>query len=301
MKRNNINRFLKLGFLSLLVAAIGSSCVKSREGRTDFENLQPTVLISDGGLSNLTAAALLFPPTDDEDTTYFHVNYASTSTAPTDEVITLSVDQDALAAYNALGGSQYEIFPDSIYSFTSTTVTVPKGANFTDGIPLILFPSKINLLKSYMLPISIKVAPAGSTISTNFKTIYYHLIGNPIAGIYNWDWTRWNNTTPTGPTSGGTTGGVAVFAPLDETTVTVPSGYYIGPRYIITFTNTAGVLSDFNVTFNSDDLDAMASGGVTITAGPAFTTEDPITGVYQIEYQALTGSGPRYVIDKYYK
>jgi hypothetical protein len=110
MKRNIINRFLKLGLLSLLVAVFGSSCVKSREGRTDFENLQPTVLISDGGLSNLTASALLFPPTDDADTTYFHVNYASTSTAPTDETVTLAVDLDALAAYNALGGSQYELY-----------------------------------------------------------------------------------------------------------------------------------------------------------------------------------------------
>ena len=42
-------------------------------------------------------------------------------------------------------------------------------------------------MKNYMLPISITTAPAGSTISTNFKTIYYHLIGNPIAGLYNWE------------------------------------------------------------------------------------------------------------------
>jgi Domain of unknown function (DUF1735) len=303
MKRNNINRFLKLGFVSLLVAGLGSSCVKSREGRTDFDNLQPTVLISDGGLSNLTSAAILFPPTDDVDTAFFHVNYAATSTAPADETVTLAVDQDALNAYNAQGGSQYEIFPDSIYSFTATSVTIPKGANYTGNIPLVMFPSKINLLKSYMLPISIKTASSGSTISSNFKTIYFHLIGNPIAGIYNWDWTRWNNTTPTGPTSGGSPyiGLSTVFAPLDETTVTVPSGYYIQPRYIITFTDSSGVLIDFGVTFNSDDIATMAGGGVTITAAPKFTILDPVNGIYQIEYQALTGSGPRYVIDKYYK
>jgi hypothetical protein len=88
---------------------------------------------------------------------------------------------------------------------------------------------------------------------------------------------------------------------LDETTVTVPSGYYIQPRYIITFADSAGVLVDFAVTFNSDDIDAMATGGVTITSAPKFTILDPSIGTYQIEYQANTGSGPRYVIDKYYK
>ena len=79
-----------------------------------------------------------------------------------DEVITIAIDDAALAAYNALGGTQYENFPDSIYSFTTTSVTIPKGANYSAGVPLIMFPSKINLLKNYMLPISITTAPAGS-------------------------------------------------------------------------------------------------------------------------------------------
>src|SRR3954464_8297540 len=124
MKRNYLIKISKLGLLSLVVAFIGQSCVKSVSGRTDFENLAPTVLIPEGGLQNFTTAALLFPPdpsVDDKlDTAYFHVNYAGTSTAPQDEVVTLAVDPDALAAYNAQGGDQYEAFPDSIFEFTST-------------------------------------------------------------------------------------------------------------------------------------------------------------------------------------
>jgi Domain of unknown function (DUF1735) len=301
MKKNIINKFFIPGILFLSVAMIGTSCVKSVSGRTDFENLGPTVDIPEGGISNFSIDAILFPPTDDVDTATFHVNYAATSTAPVDEVITIAIDDQALTDYNAQGGAQYEKFPDSIYSFTVTTVTVPKGANYSANIPLVMFPSKIDLLNNYMLPISITVAPAGSTISSNFKTIYWHLIGNPIAGIYNWDWTRWNNSTPTGPTSGGGTGLSAVLAPVDGTNVEVPSGYFTQPRYEIVFDNNGGVLTNFTVTFNDDDLAYMKANGVTIGSGPFITTADPITGVYQFWYTAVTSSGPRYVTDKYYK
>jgi hypothetical protein len=303
MKRNNINRIFKLGLFSLALAAIDWSCVKSREGRTDFENLTPTVLISEGGLQNFGIDAILFPPTDDVDTTFFHMNYAATDVAPSDQVVTIAIDDAAIDAYNAANGTDYAKFPDSIYSFTTTSVTIPKGANYSSGVPLIMFPSKINLLKDYMLPISITVAPAGTTISANHKTIYYHLIGNPIAGIYNWDWYRWNNTTPTGPNTGGTPalGGSAVLAPITGTQVEVASGYFIGPRYEITFTDSSGVLIDFAATFNSDDLATMKDVyGVTITSGPTFDSVNVAAGYYQIHYTAATPD-PRYVIDKFYK
>ncbi|HET7001739.1 MAG TPA: DUF1735 domain-containing protein, partial [Puia sp.] len=216
MKRNNLIAIFKLGLLAWLVVIVGSSCVKSVSGRTDFESLQPTVLISEGGLQNFGINAILFPPTDDADTTYFHLNYAATSVAPQDEVITIAIDPAAMDAYNAANGSDYTLFPDSIFSFTTTSVKIPKGNNYSAGVPLIMFPSKINLLKDYMLPISITAGPAGATVASNHKTIYYHLIGNPIAGLYNWDWYRWNGTLPVGPNTGGTPalGGSAVLAPI---------------------------------------------------------------------------------------
>src|SRR5450631_1864461 len=113
MKSINLVRFFKLGILSFAIALIGSSCVKSVDGRTDFSNLKPTVLIPEGGLANFGLDAILFPPTDDVDTAWFHANYAATDVAPVDEVITLAIDDAALAAYNALGGAQYAKFPDS--------------------------------------------------------------------------------------------------------------------------------------------------------------------------------------------
>ena len=302
MKRNNTNRIFVLGLLSMMVVFISTSCIKSVEGRTDFSNLSPTVLMSDGGLQNFGNNAILFPPTDNVDTTFFHLEYAATNVAAQDEVITIAIDDAALAAYNALGGAQYAKFPDSIYSFKTTSVTVKKGNNYSSLIPLVMFPSKVNLNQSYMLPISITTAPSGSTISSNFKTIYYHLIGNPIAGIYNWDWTRWNNATGTGaPTGSSFVGHSTVLAPVSETQVEVPSGYFTQPRYEISFTNTAGVLSNFKVALNAADVAAMSAAGVTVTSGPNILQIDPIAGIYKFQYAVFNGLASRYLIDKYYK
>ena len=297
MKRNNYNMFFKLGLLALVVAFISSSCVKSREGRTDFDNLTSNVLISDGGESNFAAATLLFPPIDTEDTAFFHVNYAATDVAPEDLTITLGVDLDALAAYNAKGGNQYEIFPDSIYSFTSTSVTIKKGANYTDAIPLVVFPDKINLLNNYMLPISIKSAPAGSAIASNFKTIYYHLIGNPIAGLYNRHWVRYNNAAGTGSPAGGSPTDVDVpIAGVNGTTAQAVSGS-AGITYVITFDQAGTVLSNFNVSFLAS---SVAASGVAITGGPTIITADPVAGVYEFNYtyDNLAG-GLRNITDTY--
>jgi hypothetical protein len=293
MKRNNLISIFKIGLLPMLVAVIGQSCVKSVSGRTDFESLAPTVLMSDGGMANFTANALLFPPTDPADTTYFHVEYAATSTAPQDEVVTIAIDQAALDAYNAQGGNQYAIFPDSIYSFTTTSVTIPKGNNFSAGIPLIVFPEKINLLDNYMLPISIKVAPKGSTISSNYTTIYYHLIGNPIAGLYSQEWIRYNKAVASGTPDFDQDLSPGVFAPLDGTTVSIASG--TGTVYVLTFTNTGGVLSNFQVSFDPSSLT-----GLTITGGPTIIKADPTTKTYEFNFTYNNASGlPRNITDKF--
>lgn len=167
-------RFFKLGILLFLTFSLFNSCVKSRDGRTDFSGLQPVVLIPEGGMGAFTSQALLFPVTDKVDTTFFYVNYAATNVAATDIIITLAIDQSAITSYNASNQTQYAIFPDSIFKFTAKEIKIKKGNNYSDLIPLVVFPLKIDSTKSYMLPISIKGVPSGSTISANFGTIFYH-------------------------------------------------------------------------------------------------------------------------------
>jgi len=183
----------RLAGLALLAVLLLNACVKNyRDGETKFDGLQPVVLIPEGGLAAFGSQALNFPPTDESDTFHFRVNYAATNVAPADQKITLAVDPTAITAYNATGGVQYQLFPDSIYSFTSTEVTVKAGQNYSDAIPVTVYPGKIDPTKNYMLPITIKTAPGNATISGNFGTLYLHLIGNPVAGVYNGTGKRYN-------------------------------------------------------------------------------------------------------------
>lgn len=302
MKRINNHKIFTMGAGLLATVILLNSCVKSRSGDTDFSGLKPVVLIPEGGLNAFGAAALTFPGTDPTDTAYFHVNYAATNVAPADETVTLAVDQAALQAYNSTSSIQYALFPDSIYSFKATSVTVKKGNNYSDNVPLVVFPDKIDPTQSYMLPISIKGGPTGSTISGNFGTIYYHVIGNPIAGTYNiWRWRRWNAADSSGTPNYDNQYGPTIFAPDDATTVEVGSGYYNGPRYVITFTNNGGVLSNFHVSLNPADLSTWPGVGISLTAGPTIMAADPVHGFYQFTYTVSSGGNPRTLIDTYSK
>jgi hypothetical protein len=302
-------KYIVLTILILAAALLFLSCVKNRSGETSFSGIQPVVQIPEGGMQNFGASALTFPGTDDADTALFRINYAATNVAAKDVTVTLSYDANALAVINSSldPSSQYAKFPDSTYSFGSPTspnvnVTVKAGQNYSAQVPFIVYPSKIDPTKSYMFPISI-TAGGGATISGDFGTIYYHVIGNPIAGSYKWDWTRWNNNDGSGsPTSSSFVGQPATFAPDNPHQVEVPSGYFMGARYVISFTNSGGVLSNFQVSLNPDDVkNQLTANGITVTEGPTILKADPVAHVYEFHYSVTTGTAYRYLIDKYYR
>jgi hypothetical protein len=296
MKRHNFNKFLAL-FGVLFVLSL-SSCVKNyRANETDLNDLKPTVNIVEGGLYQFSSQALLFPSTDLTDTATFHVNYAAVNVAPVDEVFAISIDPAALTTYNGTGGVQYEILPDSCFSFTTTSATVSKGQTYSNPILVIVYPSKIDPTKNYMLPITIKQAPAGVTISSNISTIYFHFIGNPIAGTYEQYWSRWNQADSAG--GSGTAAyylsdrGPVIFSPNSPTEISVTSAG-TGETDIIDFTNNAGVLSNFTVT-----IPALA--GVTI-GSPVMELADPIHGIYKVYFPYVNGSGAsRVIVNTYIK
>jgi Domain of unknown function (DUF1735) len=300
LKKAQMIRYTKINKLASLVAVSAmvfmSSCVKNAGYTTDFGGLKPIVQIVGSGLGKFTDAAINFPATDARDTLQFTVNFASVDLPSKDVTISLDYDDAALTTYNASSAIKYAKFPDSTYSYTTKSVTIKAGSNYSAPVNFIVFPNKIDPTQNYMFPISIKDAQ-GNTISGNFGTMYYHAIGNPIAGNYVWDFQRWNNPAGTGSLSGlSFTGGSAVFSPVTPTKVTVPSGYYIQPRYEITFTNTGGILTNFAVKLNDDDVAAMANNGVTVTNGPNILKADPINKIYKFQYTTVT----RYIIDTYH-
>jgi Domain of unknown function (DUF1735) len=294
MKRNKYNMIYKLGLLFSLITFAGSSCVKTDTAtNTDFSNLGPTIILPEGGLQNFSSQVILFPGVDSVDTAFFHINYASKQLAPSDQVVNFAYDPAALAAYNATITSAidtFAVFPDSTFKFTATSATVPKGSNYSPAIPFTLFPDKIDPTKNYMFPITITTIPTGPTLSSNFRTIYYHTIGNPIAGLYNSEWRRWNapNAPPGVPNFDVPS--TSTFSPDNATQIEVPSG--TGTVYVLTFDNNAGVLSNFQVSFL-----AGSTAGITITGGPTIITADPITGTYEFTFGYLNGSGAARTID----
>lgn len=293
-----INSYVINAAICLFVMAALSSCVKSRSGETDFSNLQPILLIREGGVSQFAQQALTFPGTDQADTIYFRVNYAAKNVAPNDITVTLGYDENALNTYNSTvpASNQYQKMPDSIFSFTSTSVTIKAGQSFSDPIPFIVYPSKIDPTQNYMFPISI-LSANGVNISGDFGTIYYHLIGNPIAGAYEQQWIRYNAADTSGTPAYNLDLGTAIFAPTDPTTVQVQSG--TGVMYVVTFTNTSGVLSNFNVSL---DPQSVKDAGIAITGGPVIETADPIRGIYRFYFTYNNSAGsPRVILDQFVK
>jgi len=84
----------------------------------------------------------------------------------------MKVNDNKRIVYNSSNPVQYDTFPDSLYSFPITSVTIPAGKHL-DTLQVYFYPSKIDTTKNYMLPISIEDAQ-GQTISGNFGTIYFH-------------------------------------------------------------------------------------------------------------------------------
>ncbi len=300
MKRHNFNKLST--FFGILFILILSSCVKNyRANETDLNDLKPTANIVEGGLYQFSSQALLFPGSDLMDTTYFHINYAAVSVAPQNEVFTVGVDSSAVSFYNGTGGGlQYLPLPDSCYAPISTTDTVYKGQTYSNAIPVVVYPSKIDPSHNYMLSISILKAPTGITISSNIGTLYYHFIGNPIAGSYTENWRRWNATDTTGTPNYNQTN-PNIFSPETPSQVSVASASN-GAEFHISFTNTNGVLSDFNVALDPSSYGAFGLGS--LSQAPVILTADPVKGIYSFYFKysnTATPPGQRTIIETFTK
>jgi Domain of unknown function (DUF1735) len=281
---------------SLLVILSLSSCIKDTNSGNEVNGLTPVVLIPEGGMANFSAVSLSYPSSDIVDTAFFHVNYAATQVAPKDVTVNIGFDSTAMVNYNATSNVKYSKFPDSIYSFKSNSVTVKAGQNYSSLIPLVLYPSKIDPTQNYMLPISV-LNGQGNTISGNFGTIYYHLIGNPIAGAHSEEWIRWNNADGSGAPRYDLNFS-NVFSSNSPTEVTVQSAGN-GLLFIIDFTNNAGVLSNFTCTIdpNSYGNAGLASliNAPTITVSPDYKTF-----TINFSYTNTSGAG-RNIVEKFIK
>jgi len=297
MKMNK-HKVLLLTSLSALVLV---SCLKDQPF-LDVSNTAPIIEFSYGTTGASSVGNFGIDRTVSTLDTAIAVNVASPQVLDYPVTVTLKVDPSLLSKYNNVSGNtQLSMLPDSTYKYTTTTVTIEPGHRI-GRIPITLYPNKINPSQSYGLPISIVSAtgPSGQNllVSSNAGIAMYAFIGNPISGSYNWDFSRWSSPVQSGPPDGTSfTGKKTTFVTVNPTQIEVASGYYIMPRYVVSFTNSGGVLSNFKVILNPEDVATMTAGGVTVTDGPNIMKADPVKGEYIFQYTTAT----RYVIDRYYK
>lgn len=305
---------LKIGLLALAVMATGmTSCLKEGNPNVSTEDVGADILtlqfIENGngttinsGLPYFSGGALTYPLEHEIDTADYGVALNGSSVA--NSAITLTVGVDPSKVLDNLGsdGIEYELMPDSLYHFISNTAVIPAGQRVAN-MQIEFFPSKTDPTHSYMLPVVITDA-AGKAVSSNHGVIYFHTIGNPLAGAVAWDFRRWNNADGSGaPVADFSFDGEhAVFSPVNTTSLKVPTGYYVQPNYLITFDDDgAGNLTNFHAEIAPDEIKAaFTDNGLTVTKQPVIVVS-PDYKTITIEYAVTNGAAFRYLRDVYHR
>jgi hypothetical protein len=139
------------------------------------------------------------------------------SAAPNDIPVTFKVDYakwDSINTARTNAGLQpFEKIPDSVFSFTNTSSTIPKNSSLSDDIGFSISSKKIQLNHNYMVPISITTAGNGYALNTGLSTAYFIIkVSMPVyPDIDRAGWTihDFNSQEPSGE---GPNNGRAIFA-----------------------------------------------------------------------------------------
>jgi hypothetical protein len=300
--------------LVVLASLSLTSCLKTVSSNVNGENLTSQFLqleyVKDSsqttigsGKQYFGASTLLFDASHTSDTAYFQVTLNGPMPATADVTVNVVTDWTAINDNYANDSITYDKMPDSCYKILTPSLVIKAGTR-TAYAKMVVYPNKISPTKSYMAPVSV-TNTSNIVTSQNFGHIYFHTIGNPIAGNYTWDFYRVNalaGTYPTGPYASGTfTGSAIAFLPVNTTTVSVPTGYYVQPNYLISFKNTAGVLSNFKAEINPAELNgAFTANGITIVSAPTITVSTDLKK-FTINYAVFNGSAYRNCTDVYTK
>ena len=190
--------------------------------------------------------------------------------------------------------------PGGTYSVKFSSGEFAKGIYITIPDATLFDPST-----TYALGFTILSADAGGKISTQKGMMVAIGAKNIVHEDLLWDFYRWNlaalqTSQPTIPISSGWTNAPATLTTIASNANEIPSGYFIQPRYRLTFTNVGGVATNFVLSFNPSDLAALNGGGVTVVDGPNLWLADFAAKHYKFQYQVYNGSAFRYLIDDYH-
>ncbi|MFC0517257.1 DUF1735 domain-containing protein [Mucilaginibacter angelicae] len=324
MKKLN---YIKTILLGLAATASLSSCLKDKT-YVDFSQGGVSAELPLSGLNSFSADAI----TTDTAIISFGVNIASSKTLTTDTKITVDVIPTKIAEYVKNNPAvQYEIMPATAYTFKTTIVDIPAGQRLKI-LTFTVYKNKLDPSKSFMLPIGITSAP-GLNISANNALHYYHVIGNDFAGIYVYDYRRWQDGAngPGDVTVGGVTrhaipskgeglapdgpgiftGHQAVISPISPTEFAMTTTYNgQGVQYDVTFTRTVATDGTINYTnwkviFNADNIKKWTDVNITNFRPAEFTIPPPATSkdpkIFELNYSTGAAAPGRWMDDTYHK
>lgn len=256
------------------------------------------------GLRYFGDQTLSFPHSDLKDTVTFFATLQGTTVASKDIAITLTNPASALKDNYATDSLNYEMMPDSLFHLLTTSGVIKKGSDYVK-FQVVFYPSKFNQTKNYMLPISV-TNDANIPVAANYGTLYYHVVGNPLAGSYRWKYSRWNSSDTTKAKS-GTASGTMVWAPDNGIQLQFLGGYAktvgINAPYILTFSQSgSGVLSNFKVKIDPTLKGGLSDSGITIIQDPAILkmSNTPSGRYFKIWYRVNNGTADRTLIDEYW-
>lgn len=186
-------RIFKIFTLLFITSASLTSCLKKGNVNIDIDkttaNIVELQFIENGsgstinsGMQYFNGSALNYPASEDLVTATYNVSLAGPTTLSSGLTVKVAIDQTRLQDNFENDGLVYELLPDSVFSLKETSATIPAGSRVAQ-LHIDFYPSKIDPAKNYMLPIAIEDA-GGQIISSNFSVIYFHFIGNPLAGSY---------------------------------------------------------------------------------------------------------------------
>ncbi|AYL98407.1 DUF1735 domain-containing protein [Mucilaginibacter celer] len=315
-------KYITQGLALLVLTVFFSSCLKD-DRYVDFGASGTIVEFPLGGKINFAADAITETPDPSDNSTIvreFAVNVASPELPTKETKLTLAVDNSIVADYNkSQSVVSYEAFPTDAFKFTNTSVSIAAGKRVAI-VSVTFYKAKLDPSKSYMLPI--KIADAGGlNISANKGIHYYHIIGNDFAGTYIYDYRRYQNGTGPGPgkipskgeglppditNDPNTKVAISPITPTSFSMVTNYNGQNVA--YTVSFTRTVdGSIvryTDWQVTFDDDNLKKWADAGITNKVAPAFTLPPPATSTdpkfFELNYVSGGASG-RYIDDTYHK
>lgn len=287
-------------FLSAIILSgmLFTSCVKDRNVGPDFSSTAPilelrTPISNIAGLSNFSRAEL--SGFTDETPAQFYVNLASANTLDHDVNVTIGVDPSLVDTYNASNTVQYELMPDSVYTLSKTSATIAKGQR-VDSFQITFHKAKIDPAKNYMLPITITDG-GGILVSGNMGTIWFHAIGNPLAGNYSDVGYFYHPTGPRDIAPGFKTMSAASATVLQFDLGDLGGSGYIAWLTVDPTTNEVTILNydetyygDPNFLIQWNSLAATGYSPAWARSGECNNTYDPATKTFYLRY-GYNGAG----------